>query len=108
MTRPNSSETAMGAKRGTSVSVNGAAPRFPPIQPPAASDPASVIYRGRVRRVYGVVRARHQGHRQYLLRYKRGHAPENAHQTVIGPRGQARFAGVIVRADHVHALRGVA
>lgn len=83
--------------------------RLPPslgaIRPPAPMDPRHVLYRGRVRVVRGVVVARHQGHRYYVLTFKRGHAPMDAHLAVIGPRGQRRFNGVIVRADHCTPLK---
>jgi hypothetical protein len=72
-----------------------------PLRPPDASH---VRYRGHVRRVYGVIAARHQRHRHYVLRYKRGHAPEYAHQGAVGPRGQAHITAVIVRADHVQRV----
>ena len=75
------------------------------IRSPALDDPRHIIYRGRPRRVRGVVVARHQGHRYYVLAFKRGHAPENAHLAVIGPRGQRRFNGVIVRSDHCKPLK---
>ena len=83
---------------------NGLGPPFRPMLPPTASDPTHVRYMGRIRRVYGVITARHQGHKHYVLRYKRGHAPEYAHQAVVGPRGQARHIAVIVRSDHLQVV----
>ena len=80
-------------------------PSLGAIRPLAPGEPQHVLYRGRVRRVRGVVVARHQGHRYYVLAFKRGHAPENAHLAVIGPRGQRRFNGVIVRSDHCKPLK---
>ena len=82
-------------------------PALGAIRPLAAGEPQHVLYRARVRRVRGVVGTTHEahGHRYYILAYKRGHAPENAHLAVIGPRGQRRFNGVIVRSDHCTALK---
>jgi hypothetical protein len=75
------------------------------MRPLAPGEPQTVLYRGRVRVVRGVVVARHQRHRYYVLAYKRGHAPQDAHLAVIGPRGQRRFNGVIVRSDHCRPLK---
>ena len=80
-------------------------PALGSIRPLAAGEPEFVIYRARVRRVRGVVAARHQRHRYFVLAYKRGHAPENAHLCVIGPRGQWHVNGVIVRSDHCRPLK---
>ena len=81
-------------------------PALGAIRPRGPTDPQFVVYRRRVRRVRGVVVARHQGHRYYVLAFKRGHTPKDAHLAVIGPRGQRRFNGVIVRSDHCRALKG--
>jgi len=66
--------------------------------------PHQVIYRGRVRRVYRVIHAKHQGHRYFILRYKRGHAPRDATQAHFGPRGQRHVVAVLVRSDHCRPL----
>ena len=49
-------------------------PTLGDMRPLAATEPQHVLYRGRVRRVRAVVAARHQGHRYFVLAYKRGHA----------------------------------
>jgi len=67
--------------------------------------PHQVIYRGRVRRVYGAIPARHQRHRHFVLRYKRGHAPRDATQAHFGPRGQRHVVAVLVRSDHCRPLK---
>ena len=95
---------AMKAQTAPQSAANGSGPPFRPVVPPTPSDPTHVRYRGRVRKVYGIVRTRHQGHKHYVLLYKRGHAPEYAHQTAVGPRGQARHVGVVVRSDHVQSV----
>jgi hypothetical protein len=95
---------ATEAQSAPQVAGNGSGPPFRPVVPPTPSDPTHVRYRGSVRRVYGVVPARHQGHKHYVLRYRRGHAPEYAHQTAVGPRGQARHVAVVVRSDHVQPV----
>ena len=95
---------ATKAQSAPQVADNGSGPRFRPVLPPTPSDPTHVRYRGVVRRVYGIVRARHQGHKHYVLHYNRGYAPEYAHQAVVGPRGQARHVAVVVRSDHVQPV----
>jgi len=92
-------------QRPTDIKSYSAPPALGAIRPLAAGEPQFVVYRGRVRRVRGVVVARHQRHRYYLLTYKRGHAPENAHTCAIGPRGQRHVNGVIVRSDHCRPLK---
>ena len=92
------------AQTAAQVADNGSGFAFRPIVPPIPSDPTHVRYRGAIRRVYGVVPARHQGHKHYVLRYRRGHAPEYAHQAAVGPRGQARHVAVVVRSDHVQPV----
>jgi len=69
------------------------------------TEPLLVVYRGRVRKVYGVIPARHQGHRHYVVRYLKGQTPVGAATLAVGPRGQARFTGVAVRSDHCKLLR---
>lgn len=66
--------------------------------------PDQVIYRGRVRRVYGTIPGRHNVHRYFILRYKRGHAPQDAPQMHFGPRGQRHVVAVLVRSDHCTPL----
>ncbi len=56
---------ATEASKAPQVADNGSGPPFRPIIPPTPSDPTHVRYRGVVRRVYGVVPARHQGHKHY-------------------------------------------
>ena len=81
------------------------APALGVIRPVVITEPQHVLYRGRVRRVRGVIVAQHQGHRYYVLTFKRGHAPRDAHLAVIGPRGQRHVTGVVVRSDHLVPLR---
>ena len=90
--------TAQFGENGKGTPLGYIVPRRP-------CDPTHVRYRGRVRRVYGVIPARHQRQKHYLLAFPRGRAPENAHQAVIGVRGQAHFTGVVVRADHCRPVR---
>ena len=63
--------------------------------------PQYLWYRGAVRRVYGVVRAVHQGHRMYILAYRRSRVPRGAATGAFGPRGRAGIVAVFVRADKV-------
>ena len=74
-------------------------------RPLAVGEPQHILYRGRVRRVVGVIPAQHQRHRHYVLTFKRGHAPTDAHLAVIGPRGQRHITGVVVRSDHCRPLK---
>ncbi|TEU01982.1 MAG: hypothetical protein E3J29_00190 [Dehalococcoidia bacterium] len=67
--------------------------------------PRYVLYRWQVRRVYGAIRAPHQRHRYFVLRYKRGHAPRDATQAHFGPRGQRHVVAVLVRSDHCRPLK---
>ena len=84
--------------------------RWPPalgrVRLPQQPGASAVIYRGRVRSVRALIGARHQGHRYYVLAFKRGHAPKDAHLCAIGPRGQRHITGVVVRSDHCKPLRG--
>ena len=66
--------------------------------------PTHIRYRGRVRRVYGVLAAIHGGHRHYVLRYQRHRQPHDAASIPWGPRGQAHCIAVLVRADHCQPL----
>jgi len=77
--------------RGETISTN---PRYPV--------PEYVRYRGKLRKVYGVETAKHKGqsHRHYVLRYKRGHAPESSATGAMGHFGQRNFIAVYVRSDH--------
>lgn len=102
---PMSSVPATEIKTRADSHGNGHIPALATVIALRPSDPTHVRYRGTVRRVYGVIPANHQGHKHYLLRYKRGCAPEYAHQTAVGVRGQAHIIGVIVRADHVRPVR---
>jgi len=90
--------TAQFSENGKGTPLGYIVPRRP-------HDPSHVRYRGRVRRVYDVIPARHQRHLHYLLAFPRGLAPLDAHQAVIGPRGQWHLTGVIVRADHCQPVR---
>ena len=68
--------------------------------------PHLVIYRGRVRRVYGVERAKHQGHRHFILCYwRRSAVPDGASTGGFGPRGQMDKMAVYVRSDHCKAVK---
>ena len=80
-------------------------PSLGDMRPIAATEPQHVLYRGRVRRVRAVIVAQHQRHRYYVLTFKRGHAPRDAHLCAIGPRGQRHVNGVIVRSDHCVPLK---
>lgn len=65
--------------------------------------PHLVIYRGRVRRVYGVEQARHKGrkNRHFQLCYwRRSAVPQGAATGAFGPRGQMDKMAVWVRSDH--------
>lgn len=79
---------------------NGQRPASAAIHMQRYPQPCYVAYRGRVRRVYGTIPARHNVHRYFVLRYKRGHAPLNAPQMHFGPRGQRHVVAVLVRSDH--------
>ena len=83
---------------------NGQHPTFPTIAWQVPPDRRRVIYRGRVRQVYGVVPARHQRHRYFVLAFRRGRAPRQAPQAGFGPRGQRRVVAVLVRSDHCRSL----
>jgi len=80
-------------------------PALGDMRPIAATEPQHVLYRGRVRRVRAVIVAQHQRHRYYVLTFKRGHAPRDAHLCAIGPRGQRHVNGVVVRSDHCTPLK---
>ncbi len=68
--------------------------------------PHLVIYRGRVRRVYGVEQARHQRHRHFKLCYwRRSAVPQGASTGGFGPRGQMDKMAVYVRSDHCKPVR---
>ena len=67
-------------------------------------EPLYVTYHGHVRRVYGYIPAHHQGHRYWVLRFKRGSEPKTASLTVFGPRGQAHVRAVVVRSDKVRLV----
>ena len=77
-------------------------PRVSGVKHRGRATPTHVSYRGRVRRVFGVVPAQHSGrkNRHYLLRYRAGAEPPGAHTVQVGPRGQRHVVGVLVRADH--------
>jgi len=67
--------------------------------------PTHIRYRGAIRRVYGVLRATHGGHRHFILRYRRWRQPKDAASVPWGRRGQAHVVALLVRADHCQPLR---
>ena len=87
------------------MNENGQHPTSAAIAIQRYSQPRHVLYRRRVRRVYGAIPARHQGHRYFVLRFKRGHVPKDAVQAHFGPRGQRHVVAVLVRSDHCRVLR---
>ncbi len=82
------------------MSDNGQHPTSPVTNGARYHQPRHVAYRGRVRRVYDTIPGRHNVHRYFVLRYKRGHAPPDAPQMHFGPRGQRHVVAVLVRSDH--------
>ena len=78
---------------------------WPEPQWQAQDAPAYVVYRRRARRVYGVLLARHGGHRHFILKYRRDSVPLSAATMAFGPRGRAGFVAVVVRSDHVRPYR---
>ena len=98
------SYSATKAQSPSIIITNANGTPFGTVVPPNASDPTHVLYKGCVRRVFGIIRACHQAHKHYTLHFKRGHAPQYAHQTAVGLRGQARHVAVIVRSDHVQPV----
>ena len=77
-----------------------------PPTPYAPSVPAFIVYRGRVRKVWGYEWDKKHVH--YILRFKRGHTPPDAPTAAFGARGQAHVTAVLVRSDHCKPLWGMA
>ncbi len=77
------------------------------------ADPEYVLWKGRPKKVIGVIRAKHQGHRYYILGLtKRANLYPGAHTTALAKRGKVRRGwprgsiGIVIRSDAVKPYDG--